>query len=119
VTGVVALMYEANPDLTPAEAKECLTSTAVDLVAPADVDPESDAARLVPGIDIPSGHGMVDARGAVVCAAAVGIEAAAPPADGGTDSDDGPTPVTGGGLALAALGVLAVARGLHRRSPRG
>ena len=53
VAGVVALMLQANPQATPAQAKQCLHSTAVDMLAP--------------GFDIHSGHGMVDTKAALTC----------------------------------------------------
>lgn len=53
VAGVVALMLEANPGATPAQAKQCLLSTAVDMVTP--------------GLDIHSGRGMVDTEAALTC----------------------------------------------------
>jgi serine protease AprX len=53
VSGVVALMLQANPAATPAEVKGCLLSTAVDM--------------MTPGFDIHSGLGMVDAGAAVNC----------------------------------------------------
>ncbi len=34
IAGLVALMYEFNPDLSPEEVKECIMATAVDLGAP-------------------------------------------------------------------------------------
>lgn len=49
VTGVIANMYEANPDLTPEQVKEILYSTA---------DP-------VAGEPIAVGHGAIDAREAI------------------------------------------------------
>ncbi len=54
VSGVASLMYEANPDLTPVQVRSCLTSTADDMVTP--------------GVDIHSGHGMVDTPAALRCA---------------------------------------------------
>ncbi len=57
VSGVVALMLQANPLATPAQVKQCLLSTAVDM--------------MTPGFDIHSGLGMVDARAAVTCAHAL------------------------------------------------
>jgi serine protease AprX len=53
VAGVLALMLEANPQATPAQAKQCLLATAVDM--------------LTPGFDIDSGRGMVDTRAALTC----------------------------------------------------
>ena len=105
VAGVVALMQQANPDLTPAEAEACLRETADDM--------------LDEGFDIHSGFGMVDTPEAIACAA--GIEPSS-----GTAPDPAPTPdpapvpdsslpTTGGGLAAIGLLGLAGARALRRR----
>lgn len=51
VAGVVALMLEANPSLTPAQVSNALRESAVDLAAP--------------GPDDDTGFGLVDARDAV------------------------------------------------------
>jgi len=59
VSGVVALMLQANPQATPAEVKECLLSTAVDM--------------MTPGFDIHSGLGMVDTKAAVNCSHALTV----------------------------------------------
>ena len=119
VSGVIALMYEANTDLTPAEVKACLTSTAVDM--------------LEPGKDVASGHGMVDARAAVECAHTLTLTAPAG-GDGGdevvdpapdtdadvdddaADPDPASLPATGGGLALAGLLALGASRLGRRRA---
>lgn len=53
VSGVLALMLQANPAATPAQAKQCLLSTAVDM--------------MTPGFDIHSGLGMVDTKAALTC----------------------------------------------------
>ena len=53
VSGVAALMYEVNPDLTVEDVKDCIIGTAVD-------DPKT------PIID--EGAGMVDTRAALQCA---------------------------------------------------
>ena len=53
VAGVTALMLEANPLATPAQVKQCLLSTAVDM--------------MTPGFDIHSGLGMVDTKAALAC----------------------------------------------------
>jgi serine protease AprX len=57
VAGVVALMLDANPRTTPAQARKCLRRTAVDMRAR--------------GFDIHSGKGMVDTKAAVTCAHAL------------------------------------------------
>jgi serine protease AprX len=115
VAGVVALMQEVNPDLLPAQAERCLETSAVDL--------------LSPGVDISSGHGMVDTMAALRCAysltapQAVGgaaptvvappAAAPAPPATSGRS-----LPATGGGIAAGLAGLLAVGSALllRRRS---
>ena len=53
VSGVAALMLQANPQATPAQVKQCLLSTAVDM--------------MTPGFDLHSGLGMVDAKAALTC----------------------------------------------------
>jgi serine protease AprX len=55
VAGVVALLLQANPDLTPRQVQVILAMTARDLQAP--------------GRDIESGHGLVDVPRALVAAA--------------------------------------------------
>lgn len=111
VAGVVALMQEVNPALLPAQAESCLETTAVDL--------------LTPGVDIHSGHGMVDTQAALRCAYALtnpqAVGGAAPtvvapptaPAPSG-----GSLPATGGGIAVALAGLVAVGSALllRRRS---
>jgi subtilisin family serine protease len=52
-SGVVALMLQANPQATPAQVKQCLLSTAVDM--------------MTPGFDTHSGLGMIDAKAALTC----------------------------------------------------
>ena len=58
VAGVVALLLEANPALTPAQVREILVSTADDMAV--EGDPE-----LVKGFDNASGHGQVNVRRAL------------------------------------------------------
>lgn len=65
VSGVAALMYEANPDLTPDQVESCILGTATDVLAP--------------GVDRDSGHGMVDTRDAVACAHALTLARAGAP----------------------------------------
>ena len=79
VSGVAALMIEANPSLTPAQVTDCLVDTADDL--------------LDPGVDLASGHGMVDARAAVACAHALTLA-----------QRDVPTPCPAGVTRLAGAG---------------
>lgn len=59
VSGVLALMLEANPEATPAQAKECVLSTAVDM--------------MTPGFDVHSGLGMVDTEAALTCVHALTV----------------------------------------------
>jgi serine protease AprX len=109
IAGVVALMQQANPDLTPAEAEACLVDTADDL--------------LDEGFDIHSGHGMADTPEAIACALDVAATvddtvtpAPAPePAEEPAPVADTALPTTGGGLALVGLLGLAGARALRRR----
>ena len=120
VAGVVALMQQVNPALLPAQAERCLTTTAVNMLAP--------------GRDIHSGFGMVDTKAALRCAyaltnptalggaAPVAVPAppaaapVAPPASGGQS-----LPATGGvpALALAALVALGACGLLRRSRARG
>jgi serine protease AprX len=75
VAGLVALLLEANPDLTPAEVRFIVGATARDL--------------LEPGRDIHSGWGMVDAPAAL--RAAVRLAAGVPLAEQLPDFDEDPT----------------------------
>ena len=112
VAGVVALMQQVNPELLPAQAERCLTTTAVDMLAV--------------GRDIHSGFGMVDTVEALRCAndlraAAVvppttPVPPAAPPAPANPPSA-APLPATGATplLPLAALAVLGAAALVRRR----
>ncbi|MDP3714434.1 MAG: S8 family serine peptidase [Mycobacteriales bacterium] len=112
VAGVVALMQQVNPELLPAQAERCLTTTAADLLAV--------------GRDIHSGFGMVDTVEALRCAnnlraAAVvppttPVPPAAPPAPVKQPSA-GPLPATGATplLPLAGLVVLGAAALVRRR----
>lgn len=114
VAGVVALMQQVNPALSPRQAENCLTSTANDL--------------LDPGRDIHSGFGMVDTRSALQCAfaltgpAAVGqaIPVVGPTAPVAPEGKGGRLAATGGSLALTtgALCALTVAFLLRRRGHR-
>jgi serine protease AprX len=118
VAGVVALMQQVNPALTPAQAESCLETTAVDM--------------LTTGVDIHSGHGMVDTKAALQCAyaltgptalAAAAPAPAAPPAapaprTEAPSTSGGSLPATGGSaaLALGALTALLGAVVLRRRT---
>jgi len=108
VAGVVALLLEANPALTPAAVREILIRTANDMAVDGD-------AELVEGFDHASGYGMVDVRRAL--AMAVG----APPGSQCVGMPDKPpsTPVLpegrlGGSLGTGLLAIL-LAAGLSRR----
>jgi serine protease AprX len=115
VAGVVALMQQVNPALLPAQAERCLETTAVDM--------------LTAGLDIHSGHGMVDTEAALQCAyaltgpralGAAGPAAAAPPAAQAPATSGGSLPATGGSAALG-LGALVALLGavlLRRRTAR-
>ena len=125
VAGVVALMQQVNPALTPAQAESCLETTAVDM--------------LDTGVDIHSGHGMVDTVAALQCShrlsgpAALGspvpsgvgtagpAPAAAPSSGVGAAAGSRSLPATGGQLALALAGLTALgaAAALRRRSDLG
>jgi subtilisin family serine protease len=59
VSGVAALMLEANPQATPTQVKQCLLSTAVEIMST--------------GFDIHSGLGMVDAEAALACVHALTV----------------------------------------------
>ncbi len=105
VTGVVALMFEANPDLTPAQVREILIASADDMVV--EGDPE-----LTPGFDHASGHGLVNARRAVAMAAHYGENATAPAGRA--------APVSSGGAAspLWLLLICTLLPAIRRRTPR-
>lgn len=113
VAGVVALLLQANPALTPADIRRILADTATDMAV--DGDPE-----LVPGFDKASGHGMVNVRKAL--AAAVGAPLGdVCPAGPGTPPVTPPTaPPTGNGSSggawglLSLLGLLAALAGRRR-----
>lgn len=113
VAGVVALMQQVKPDLTPAQAERCLETTADDM--------------LTPGVDIHSGHGMVDTVEALRCTHALTARTAlgaaptvvAPPTAPDTAAPSGGSlPATGGGIAAALVGAVAVGAGLLLRRRR-
>ena len=104
VAGVVALMQEVHPDLTPAEAERCLTETADDM--------------LEPGVDIHSGYGLVDTPEALQCVHQLTVAGSAPAPTAEPDTEPAAAtdslPSTGGGVAaLAGLSLLGA--GLLRR----
>jgi len=80
VSGVLALMYSANPELTPEEAKSILFTTADDLGEP--------------GWDMYYGHGRVNAANAVAAALASG---------GGGSTPDTTPPTTPTNLTIAGV----------------
>ncbi len=110
VAGVAALLVEANPAITPAQAEQCMTDTALDMYAP--------------GFDVLSGFGEVDANRAVACSAALTAPTVTEPAPTPEPSetadpvvdDETPLPTTGGGAVFAGLTTLGLAAGLRRRS---
>lgn len=121
VAGVVALMQQVKPDLSPAQAERCLKTTAVDL--------------LTPGFDISSGEGMVDTVAALRCTYALtnptavgtaitpiaGPAPAAAPGAVAPAGTGGRLPATGGeaALAVAALTALGSAALLRRTRRTG
>ncbi|WP_406086508.1 type VII secretion-associated serine protease mycosin [Streptomyces virginiae] len=116
VSGAVALLLAAHPDLTPAQVKKLLEATASD--SPAG------------GRDDARGHGLVDPVAALQAADEVRPEAPvpAPAAAGGTYFGPGPEPVRpperGARLrapaaAVAGAVLLALAAVLARRPRRG
>ena len=96
-------MLQANPELTPAQVKQLLEQTAVDMAI--DGHPE-----LLPGYDVASGHGMVDSRAAVLAAQQF---AAAPPVE---SRAQGAVGSTGGGALGPALLLLLWAGRRRRRA---
>lgn len=73
VAGVVALLLQANPALTPAQVRQILVDTADDMVV--EGDPE-----LVKGFDHASGYGQVNVRKALAAAVTFGMVAEPPKA---------------------------------------
>ena len=108
VAGVVALILEANPELSPAQVRQVLIDTAVDMVGEGDTE-------LLPGYDVASGHGMVDSRAAVLrafeMAGALPVSPAAAPRGTGTAS-------SGGALGSGFAWLLLLLLGLRRMSSR-
>ena len=64
IAGVVALMKQANPRLTPALAKRILQRTAIDVKKGRNIMGE----QARPGVDVATGHGLVNAYRACVLA---------------------------------------------------
>ncbi|WP_374773198.1 type VII secretion-associated serine protease mycosin [Streptomyces sp. NBC_01310] len=114
VSGAVALVKAAHPDLSPAQIKKLLEDTASN--APAG------------GRDDARGHGLVDPAAALQVAQAMRPEASVPvpAAAGSTYFGPGPEPVRppergarlGASAAAAAGAVLLVVAGLLARRPR-
>lgn len=103
IAGIVALMLQANPALTPAQVEDVLLRTADDMVI-AD-DPE-----LLPGHDNASGFGMVNAGRAVALAASMAAAPASLPSRRADASRGG----GGLGLGMLALSLLWLGRRRHR-----
>ena len=114
VAGVVALMQEIKPDLSPAQAERCLTTTADDMLAP--------------GLDIHSGHGMVDTVEALRCVHLLSgpspvtgqggdtVPGGSTTPDSGVDPNDAARsttlPATGAGGVVALLGAAGLVSGV-------
>ena len=109
-------MLQANPDLTPRQVHDCITSTAVDQVS---LNPAEGQPVVAEGWDVVTGHGLVDARAAIVCGTQVGAASTSTPApapEPAPEPTSEPLPATGGGLALLGLLSVAGASALRRRS---
>ena len=123
VAGVAALMRQVNPDITPAQTEQCLETTAVDMLAA--------------GVDIHSGHGMVDTKAALRCAYALSGPSPVPPGGGpgggggdpngpgdggdggvGDEDDDRNLPATGGMTLVSLVGLAALGSGVMLRRGR-
>ncbi len=110
VAGVVALLLQANPFLTPAQVRKILITTADDMVIAG--DPE-----LKKGFDNASGFGMVNVRKALAMAVTLSAQ------DGKSEPLAGPDAKSGSGLLLGSLSPLVLLllaglfglRRLHRR----
>ncbi|TAJ53157.1 MAG: hypothetical protein EPN60_04220 [Nevskiaceae bacterium] len=112
IAGVAALLLEAAPELSPAQLRELLVSTATDMAV--EGDPE-----LVAGYDKASGYGLVNVRKAL--AASVGAPLGdVCPSSTPVPGDPSPTASSGGGASggatLLLLGALAALR--RYRQPR-
>lgn len=105
VAGVVALVRQANPELTPAQVREVLIATADDMVV--DGDPE-----LLPGFDHASGWGQVNTRKAVALAANYGKDMTS---EDSSDAARSGNINRGGGANGALLLALGLCGGLLRR----
>lgn len=78
LAGVAALLREAAPQLAPAELREVLMRTAVD-VSSGRCNPASSGAPAGPGFDVATGAGLVDAHAAVLVAKLRGLGPGAEP----------------------------------------
>lgn len=67
LAGVAALIKQACPRLTPAEVRDIMRRTAVDVTA-GNCNPASGGAAAGPGFDVATGAGLVDANAAVLVA---------------------------------------------------
>jgi len=67
LAGVAALIKQACPRLTPAEVRDIMRRTAVD-VTTGNCNPASSGAAAGPGFDVATGAGLVDANAAVLVA---------------------------------------------------
>gem|GEM_PF-2478445 len=84
VAGIVALMYQANPDLTPAEVEDIIESTAYKFTALGEYDETT-------GSHYAKGHGLIDAYKCVLAAGGTGSGAGlkiSSPEDGGAITTD-------------------------------
>lgn len=67
LAGVAALVKQACPRLTPADVRDILRRTAIDVTA-GNCNPASSGAAAGPGFDVATGAGLVDANAAVLVA---------------------------------------------------
>ncbi|AZQ32115.1 peptidase S8 [Streptomyces cyaneochromogenes] len=68
IAGVCALVKQANPQLTPKQVRGILRSTARDVAAGHCINRDGMGHAAVPGPDLATGTGLVDAHAAVVAA---------------------------------------------------
>jgi subtilisin family serine protease len=80
LAGVVALIKQAAPGLTPAEVRASMTGTAIDVTAGSASPVCGVAERAGVGPDLATGHGLVDAHAAVQAAVAATAGSPAQPA---------------------------------------
>ncbi|MGJ8670008.1 MAG: S8 family peptidase [Oceanococcus sp.] len=110
IAGVVALVVQANPELTPAQIRDVLIRTADDMVVEGD-------AELVPGFDNASGWGLVNTRKAVALAANY-FEADAPADDTDDSESDEEARSTnisrGGALSWTLMLILGLLAGRNK-----